>query len=86
MPCPGAVPVVQTATFDDLFADLPVVIVSNWSSVTPEFLQSTWAVMQPQRYAQRPASPPKGGRFLSSDDLKIWITRSETVALIAFKW
>lgn len=34
----GAYPIVQTSSLDGLYADLPVVIVSDWREVTEEFL------------------------------------------------
>ena len=44
----GAVPLLDAApaTHSALYAELPVVMVSNWSEVTPSFLEATWVDMQ----------------------------------------
>ena len=39
--CLGAIPIVRAKHFKDLFADLPVLNVDEWSDVTPELLQTT---------------------------------------------
>jgi hypothetical protein len=36
----GAIPVVKTSFLDYLFADLPVLVVQDWSDVTPQLLES----------------------------------------------
>jgi hypothetical protein len=36
----GCIPIVRTSALDPLFADLPVLIVKQWSDITPEFLVS----------------------------------------------
>jgi len=38
----GTFPVVKTSTLDSLFEDLPVVIVNDWSEVTPDFLEKKY--------------------------------------------
>jgi hypothetical protein len=39
--CLGAIPIVRAKHFKNLFADLPVLNVDEWSDVTPELLQKT---------------------------------------------
>jgi len=39
--CLGCIPIVKTSGLDPLYADLPVLIVKNWSDVTRELLDST---------------------------------------------
>lgn len=36
----GIIPIVKTSPIDPLFDDLPVLIVKEWSDITPEFLQN----------------------------------------------
>ena len=51
----GAVPVLDYDPNHDpeLYAEMPAVVVSNWSSVTPAFLEAEWARIQ--REAQQGA-------------------------------
>lgn len=35
----GAIPIVRTSDCDHLFKDLPVLIIKDWSEITPEFLE-----------------------------------------------
>jgi hypothetical protein len=37
----GAIPIVRGHQFDELFADLPVLIVDEWKDVTAELLTAT---------------------------------------------
>ena len=37
----GCIPIVKKSDIDELYSDLPVLIVNEWSDVTPELLQST---------------------------------------------
>ena len=37
----GAIPIVKSGPLDPLYSDLPVLIVQEWSDVTPELLQAT---------------------------------------------
>ncbi|MBI3508886.1 MAG: hypothetical protein HY069_04565 [Chlamydiia bacterium] len=39
----GAIPIVKTSSLDDLYADLPVVIVQDWAEVTEAFLEQKYA-------------------------------------------
>jgi hypothetical protein len=48
----GAIPVVKSSAMDEVFQDLPVVIVKNWSDVTEEFLKEQWNQMQRKEYNQ----------------------------------
>jgi len=41
----GAIPVVTSSTLDQLYEDLPVIIVQNWTEVTREFLEAKYAEM-----------------------------------------
>jgi len=38
----GAIPVMQHSTIDELFTDLPVILVHDWVQVSPEFLQEEY--------------------------------------------
>ena len=46
----GAIPVVQAGPFDQLYKDLPVLIVENWEDITPEFLKHKWRELSQQSY------------------------------------
>ena len=37
----GCIPIVKTSPIDSLFEDLPVLIVKDWSDVTPKLLENT---------------------------------------------
>ena len=39
--CLGCIAILKSSPLDSLYADLPVVIINDWSDVTPEFLQKT---------------------------------------------
>jgi hypothetical protein len=39
--CLGCIPIVCAPHFNNLFEDLPVLIVSNWSEITQDLLQDT---------------------------------------------
>jgi len=39
--CIGCIPIVKSSVLDDLFEDLPVLIVKNWSDISQELLQNT---------------------------------------------
>ncbi len=41
----GAIPIVKTSSLDFLYKDLPVVIVSDWSEVTEDFLKERYGKM-----------------------------------------
>tara|TARA_Y100000310_G_C20577202_1_gene761035 strand:- start:108 stop:1331 length:1224 start_codon:yes stop_codon:yes gene_type:complete len=36
----GVIPIVKTSTIDDVFKDLPVIIVNNWNEITPNLLDN----------------------------------------------
>jgi hypothetical protein len=42
----GTIPIVLSSSIDELFADLPVVIVSSWDVITPEFLEEKYNEVQ----------------------------------------
>ena len=39
--CLGAIPIIKTSVFANMFADLPVLMVNEWSDITEELLQNT---------------------------------------------
>jgi hypothetical protein len=39
--CLGCIPILLTSTLDDMFADLPVLIVQSWTDITRELLDKT---------------------------------------------
>lgn len=46
----GCFPVVKTSSLDNMYKDLPVVIVNDWREVTQEFLESKYLQMKNQKY------------------------------------
>lgn len=46
----GSFALVKTSTLDPLYEGLPVVIVSDWSEVTPEFLENKYQEMNNKNY------------------------------------
>lgn len=46
----GSIPVVKTSTLDPLYAELPVLIVSDWHQVTEEFLLKKYEEMKSKSY------------------------------------
>ena len=38
----GSIPIVHTSQLDSLYADLPIVIVDNWETITQEFLEKKY--------------------------------------------
>lgn len=46
----GAYVIVKTSYLDSLYAGLPVLIVKDWSDVTPELLQRTYLVFQQMKF------------------------------------
>lgn len=42
----GTIPIVKSSTLDPLFADLPVVIITDWNQVTEEFLHRKYDEIQ----------------------------------------
>jgi hypothetical protein len=38
----GAIPLVPSTTINSVYADLPVVIVNDWTVITQEYLEETW--------------------------------------------
>ena len=50
----GAIPLVdRDDALAELYADLPIVAISNWSLVTPAYLDTVWNAMQTQTYDLR---------------------------------
>jgi hypothetical protein len=48
--CLGAIPIVRAKHFKDLFADLPVLNVDEWSDVTQELLQNTMREFKQKKF------------------------------------
>lgn len=48
----GVIPIVKTSTIDEMYKDLPILIVENWSQVTEEFLNNAYISMQQKTYNQ----------------------------------
>jgi hypothetical protein len=46
----GAYPIVKSSTLDSLYADLPVLIVQDWSEVTEEFLNQKYLELKGKKY------------------------------------
>jgi len=46
----GMIPVVKSSTIDSLYRGLPVLIVQEWTDVTPELLHRSWEAFQHQRF------------------------------------
>lgn len=46
----GSYPIVKTSSLDFLYADLPVVIVSEWTEITEEFLHRKYEELEKKRY------------------------------------
>lgn len=46
----GTIPIVKSSSLDSLYADLPVLIVQDWSEVTEEFLERKWPEMAQASY------------------------------------
>jgi hypothetical protein len=42
----GCIPIVKAAKLNDLFADLPVIVVQDWQQITPAFLTESLRLMQ----------------------------------------
>ena len=49
----GAIPIVKTSPMDSLLADLPVVIVKEWSEVNPEFLDEQYTLLKKRAFAMK---------------------------------
>ena len=46
----GRIPIVRTSHMDPMYQQLPVLIVSNWTDVTKDFLVQQWGRMAGARY------------------------------------
>ena len=46
----GTIPIVLSSSINDLYKDLPVIIVSNWESVTKEFLEKKYIEIHKSTY------------------------------------
>ncbi len=45
----GAIPVVKTSTLDAMYEGLPVIIVDDWSQVSPDFLEQKYQELQTRK-------------------------------------
>ena len=52
----GTIPIVKTSSLDGLYADLPIVIVNDWSEVTEEFLKAKQEEMKKNTFAMEKLS------------------------------
>ncbi|MDE3045628.1 MAG: hypothetical protein KGJ02_03175 [Verrucomicrobiota bacterium] len=52
----GAIPIVRTSTLDPLYADLPVLIVSDWSQVTKAYLEQVEEEFRQRTFAMEKLS------------------------------
>jgi hypothetical protein len=46
----GSIPVVKHSTIDELFKDLPVLLINDWEEITEEFLERKWLEMKKPSY------------------------------------
>src|ERR1700722_11865528 len=46
----GCIPIVKNSLLNDLYEDLPVVIVDDWAEVTEEFLNAKWLEIQSKKF------------------------------------
>ena len=46
----GAIPIVKTSASDEMFDDLPVLIVEDWNIIDQEFLLDQYVEMQQNEY------------------------------------
>lgn len=46
----GAIPIVKSSYLDSMYAELPVIIIQDWQSITKEFLQGQYEHMQSKNY------------------------------------
>lgn len=46
----GAIPVVPSTTIDSVYADLPVIIVQDWSVLTEDYLNKKWIELSKQSF------------------------------------
>ncbi len=47
----GSIPIVKTSHLDELYANLPILIVQEWEDVTQEFLEQKYAEITSRKYA-----------------------------------
>lgn len=46
----GSIPIVHTSHMDDLYADLPVLIIQDWQEITEDFLKEKYAQMTAKKW------------------------------------
>jgi len=54
----GAIPIVKTSDLDPLFEDLPILIINNWSQITPNYLKFKYEEMKNKNYKMEKAYIP----------------------------
>ncbi len=47
----GSIPIVQSSVLDELYAQLPVVIIQEWSEITEEFLENKYQEMGKKQFS-----------------------------------
>ena len=46
----GCIPILESCYLDELYADLPVLIIDNWNDITPEFLEMKYQEITSKKY------------------------------------
>jgi hypothetical protein len=46
----GAIPIVIASSLDEMFEDMPVLVINHWEEITEEFLHRKYEEMQRQTY------------------------------------
>lgn len=46
----GVIPIVKTSSIDDLFVDLPVLIIENWEQINEDFLNKQYAIIKNKKH------------------------------------
>ena len=46
----GAIPIMKHSALDPLFEDLPVILIYEWSQVTPEFLEQQYELLKDKTF------------------------------------
>ncbi len=63
----GTIPIVQSSSINELYNGLPVIIIDDWSQVTPAFLEKKYEVMKQQTF------------FEERKYIDYWIKRIEVI-------
>jgi len=46
----GCIPIVQSSAINELYEDLPVLVVDSWDDINEEFLNQKWKEMSERKY------------------------------------